>query len=100
MSCILCDMTRKYMSADPEMYRGDDTRCEAHQRIAELEAAVEGGQVLLRTAVQDRERIAELEAKLAVAKQEERESIAESFDCEEHTRWIAAAIRYAAREGE
>lgn len=32
MSCLDCERRRKYMSADPEMYRGEDTRCDAHQK--------------------------------------------------------------------
>ena len=32
MSCSECERRRKYMSADPEMYRGEDTRCNTHQR--------------------------------------------------------------------
>lgn len=33
-SCSECDRRRRYMAADPEMYRGEDTRCEAHRRDA------------------------------------------------------------------
>lgn len=31
MSCQECERRARYMAADPEMYRGEDTRCEAHQ---------------------------------------------------------------------
>ena len=34
MSCSECDRRRRYMSADPEMYRGEDTRCTPHQKEA------------------------------------------------------------------
>lgn len=33
MSCSECERRRRYMSADPEMYRGDDMRCTAHQEL-------------------------------------------------------------------
>ncbi len=31
-TCPECNRRAAYMAADPEMYRGDDTRCDAHRR--------------------------------------------------------------------
>lgn len=36
MGCAECDRVRRYMSADPEMYRDEDHRCEAHKKLAEM----------------------------------------------------------------
>lgn len=33
MSCAECDRRARYMAADPEMYRDEDTRCDAHQAV-------------------------------------------------------------------
>ena len=30
-ACPECSRRRAYMAADPELYRGDETRCEAHR---------------------------------------------------------------------
>jgi len=43
-SCAECERTRRYMAADPEMYRGEDSRCSAHRRVPtppEVESAEE-----------------------------------------------------------
>ena len=41
MSCEACYTRRRYMAADPEMYRGDDRRCDAHQKIASQAQRIE-----------------------------------------------------------
>ena len=33
MFCSECERVRRYMSMDPELYRGEDHRCLAHRRI-------------------------------------------------------------------
>ena len=40
MTCKACDERAAYMAADPEMYRGEDKRCDAHQ-IDKLDAQAE-----------------------------------------------------------
>lgn len=39
--CAPCDQRRAYMSADPEMYRGESTKCEAHRTIDGLNEQVD-----------------------------------------------------------
>ena len=41
MSCEACDTRCRYMAADPEMYRGDDRRCDVHQKIASQAKRIE-----------------------------------------------------------
>ena len=36
MGCLECDRVRRYMSADPEMYRDEDHKCPAHRKLAEM----------------------------------------------------------------
>lgn len=36
MTCEACDARRKFLAADPEMNRDEDTRCDAHQKLARL----------------------------------------------------------------
>lgn len=36
-SCPHCERRSAYMAHDPEMYRGDDRRCELHQALARLD---------------------------------------------------------------
>ena len=40
MDCEACERVKRYMAADPEMYRGEEGLCSAHQRIRELEEEV------------------------------------------------------------
>lgn len=40
-TCPECSRRRAYMAADPEMYRGDDTRCDAHRRAPTLSAELQ-----------------------------------------------------------
>lgn len=63
MSCAECERRARYMAADPEMYRGEDTRCEMHQaqaREAELRNQVKG---LEHRLALWQSRVAELEAR-------------------------------------
>lgn len=65
MICAECALRARYMAADPEMYRGEDTRCEMHQAMAresELRAQVKG---LEHRLALWQSRVAELEAENA-----------------------------------
>lgn len=36
MGCLECERVNRYMSADPEMYRGEEHKCEYHKKLAVL----------------------------------------------------------------
>lgn len=47
-TCPECTRRRAYMAADPEMYRGDDTRCDAHRPAPGVSAELEELRMLVR----------------------------------------------------